>query len=800
MMEFRNIFTMNDWKFKEFAIVILLIQVLMWVVGYFSFNEMHIPIFNDIITLLYLSLVPGVLILRIMKIHKLGNTFTTLLSVGLSILSVLVIGLFMNQVYPLVGIAHPIETIPLLVTFTIYNMLLLVVAYKQDKTYFHHSSSKLNFELLTSNQFICLCILPLIAIIGAYTLQYDGRNEIQILLLLLICILVLAMAWGYLKKNYFHIAIFSIAISLLYYSVLISNHIWGYDIFFEYQFATYVIKNGIWDYTWPHAYNAMLSVVMYAPIYNKLSGMTLTWILKFIYPFLFSLISIGLYKIFEKRTGGKIAFLAAFFFIAYNGFSYGWMVQMARQQIAEIFLVLLVWLMIDRRIPQNKRKILYLLFGVGLILSHYSVTYLFMFMLLATILTLTILSSRFGNILNTILLKFGAKQKYFGEYFKVKDQTISLPLSLFFIGFIVVYYSLTADSKPIASLFDALKIVSKNVNMIVTSGSINPMLILAGLGVVLIAIIVGYKIFYRISNDINPEDVKAHPFIKEQITKIEQMSLRRKEAIIVGITILAFLHIWWPFKFMTIVSINAHRVILLSVYFILVGFVMNILQPKYLHFTREYNAFAFFNMIILACGLFIPAFRGQLSLQRIYEVTFVVLAPFCIIGLYYISNSALDLIKTTALRTRIGITMKVIGIFLVFFFILNTGLIDYEVGQSSTLPIDNTIDAPIFSQGEYAGVAWFNQYYSNDENNTLFSDAFSNILLYWLNDMHTTNPKNMSDMEPGSYLFLRSNNIEHTSFLYGNGEYLPLDEAISKSSKIYDNGDSQIYRRMTHSW
>lgn len=799
-MDFRNIFTLNDWKFKEFATVILLIQILMWVVGFFSYNQIHIPIFNDIITLLYLALVPGVLILRVLKLHKLGNTFTTLLSVGLSILSVLLLGLFMNQVYPYFGISKPIETLPLLITFTIYNMILLLLAYKQDKNYFHNSSSKLSIELLTSNQFICLCILPLIAIIGAYTLQYYGRNEIQILLLLLICTLVLAMAWGYLKREYYHIAIFSIAISILYYSVLISNHIWGYDIFFEYQFATYVIKNGIWDHTWPHAYNAMLSVVMYAPIYNKLSGMTLTWILKFIYPFLFSLISIGLYKIFEKHTGGKIAFLAAFFFIAYNGFSYGWMVQMARQQIAEIFLVLLVWLMIDRTIPQTKRKILYLLFGVGLILSHYSVTYLFMFMLLATIVALSILSSRFGNIINTLLISLGAERKYFGKYFKVKDQTISLPLSLFFIGFIVVYYSLTADSKPIASLFDALRIVSKNVNTMVSTGSINPIILLAGLGIILIVLVLAYKIFNKISEDKNIEDIDVHPFIKNQVMKIKQMSLRRRQAIIVVATIFAFLYLWWPFNFMDIVSINAQRVILFSVYFILVGFIMNIIQPKYLHFTREYNAFALFNLVILACGLYIPAFRGQLSLQRIYEVTFVVLAPFCIIGLYYISNSAIGLIKTTELRKRIGITMKVIGIFLVLFFILNTGLIDYELGQHSTLPIDNSIDAPIFSQGEYAGVAWFKNYYDNEQNNTLFSDAFSNILLYWLNDMHTTNPKNMSDMEPRSYMFLRSNNIEHNSFLYGNGEYLPIDEPISKSSKIYDNGDSQIYNRITHSW
>ncbi|MDD6285693.1 MAG: DUF2206 domain-containing protein [Methanobacteriaceae archaeon] len=794
-MKVRNMFTLNDWKFNEFAAVIILVQVLMWIVGIAANNSIHIPIFNDIITLLYIGFIPGIIILRDLKLHDLGNTFTTLLSVGLSIISVMLIGLFMNQVYPWFGIAHPIETIPLLVTFTIYNMVLLVISYFTDRDYYHESSSKLSFELLTSNQFLCICLLPLIAIIGAYTYQYYDNNSIQILLLLCICVVVLAMAWGYLKKEYYHLAIFSIAISLLYYSVLISNHIWGYDIFFEYQFATYVIKNGIWDYTWPHAYNAMLSVVMYAPIYNKLSGMTLTWILKFIYPFLFSLISMGLYKIFAKHTGSKVAFLAAFFFIAYNGFSYGWMVQMARQQIAEIFLVLLVWLMIDRQIPQNKRKLLYLLFGVGLILSHYSITYLFMFMLLTTIITLTLLHSSFGNILNTILIKCGAQRKYFGKYFKTKDQTISLPLSLFFIGFIIVYYSLTADSKPIASLFDALKIVSGNVKTLTVSGAVHPMLLLAGIGLVIIIAVVGYKIFKKISKDIDPEDITSYPRIHDSIVKLTNMSLRRKQGIIVLITVLVILHIWWPFRFMNIVSINAQRVILLSVYFIIVGFVMNLIKPKYYHFTREYNAFAVFNMVILACGLFIPSFRGQLSLQRIYEVTFVVLAPFCVIGLYYICNSAIGFIKSMSLEQRNKNIFKVIGLFMVVFFILNTGLIDLELGQSSTLPLDSSIDAPIFSQGEYAGVAWFRDYRVND-NDTVFSDAFSNILLYWLNDIRTTNPKNMSDMQPGSYLFLRDHNIKHSTFLYGNGEYIPIDEGLVKSSKIYDNGDSQIYKRV----
>lgn len=792
-MKINNIFTLNDWKFKEFLIVVLFIQVLMWIVSIISNNGTHLPIFNDIITLIYISFIPGIIILRILRIHDLGNTFTTLLSVGLSIASTMLLGLFMNQIYPWIGIAHPIENVPLIVTFTIYNMILLALAYVKDKDYYKPTSAKLNMELLTSNQFLCLCILPLIAIIGAYTLQYYHINLIQESLLILICILVLAMAWGYLKKEYYHIAIFSIAISILYYSVLISNHIWGYDIFFEYQFATYVIKNGIWDYTWPHAYNAMLSVVIFAPIYTKLSGMTLTWVFKFIYPFLFSLISIGLYKIFEKHTGPKIAFLAAFFFIAYNGFSYGWMVQMARQQISEIFLVLLVWLMIDREIPQNKRKFLYIIFGIGLIVSHYSITYLFMFSLLATVLGISILSSGFGNIVNTILLKLGVEKKYFGKYFKMKNQTISLSISLFFIAFIVIYYYSTADSKCIGSLFDSLRIVSKNL-VTITSGSISSPLIIpiVVLGIILLYFI--YKGYKKISKDIDPNDIKTHTRFKNIIKKVTEMDLKRKQLILVAITLLVFLQIWWPFKYMNIVSINAQRVILLSVYFIIVGFFMNLFKTEHFHFTREYNAFAILNMVILAFGLFVPAFRGQLSLQRIYEVTFVVLSPFCIIGLYYISLWTLGLIKRSNLGNIRKTTFKVIGIFLVIFFILNTGLIDVNVGQSAPLPLDTTIDAPIFSQSEYAGVAWYHGYY--DPNKDVFSDAFSNILLYWLNDIHTTNPKNMSQIEPGSYLFLRGHNIKHDTFLYGSGEYIPITDAKIRSDKIYDSGDSQILEKV----
>ncbi|MDO5851631.1 MAG: DUF2206 domain-containing protein [Methanobacteriaceae archaeon] len=793
-MNIQNPFTLNDWKFNDLLKVTIIIQILMIIIGLISGYSIHIPIIGDLVTLIYLTYIPGILILRIMKLHKLGNSYTVLLSVGLSILSVMIIGLLMNQLYPLIGIKEPITTIPLLVTLTIYNAILTIIAYKKDKEYYNiEKKSKIDFKLLKSNQFLFLLLLPLISIIGAYLLQYYGTNIIQILLLLLICVVIMIMVSQKLDEKYYSIAVFSIAISILYYSVLISNHIWGYDIFFEYQFATYVLKHGIWDSAWPHAYNAMLSVVMFGPIYSKLSGMTLTWVLKFVYPFLFSLISLGLYKIFAKHTGSKIAFLATFFFIAYNGFSYGWMVQMARQQIAEIFLVLLVWLMIDNKIPVKNKKILYVLFGIGLIVSHYSVTYLFMFMLFMVVISLILLSHGPGNIINNILMRFGIEKKYFGENFKKEDQTISLPITLILTAFLIIYYSLTADSKPIGSLFDSLGSVTTNLISILKGITHNSLFIPGIIGLIILLCLL-YKIYKIISKDVDPTTVTKHNQIKKLITKLKTMSARRKYIIALIFSILVAISIWWPFSYMDIVSINATRVIKLSIYFIFVGFIMNLIQPEELHFPREYNGFAIFNMIIVLFGIYVPAFRGQLSLQRIYEVTFVILAPFCIIGAYYLCTW---LIKTlTKLNQKqIGDTaIKLIGIFLIIFFLLNTGVIDLSVGQTAPLPLDTTNDAPLFKQSEYAGVAWFNNY--RDPTLTVFSDAFGNILLYWLNDIRTTNPENTTHLDPGSYLFLRGYNIGHNTFLYGNGEYKSITETIQKSNKIYDSGNSQIYQRV----
>lgn len=115
------------------------------------------------------------------------------------------------------------------------------------------------------------------------------------ILIILLAIISLLIAFDkFIPKNLYPLAVFVIAISLLYHNSLISMYIWGWDTHHEYYLSNLVIANPLWVSTIPYAVNAMLSIVMFAPIVSSICNMSLTWVFKIIYPLLFSLVPLGL--------------------------------------------------------------------------------------------------------------------------------------------------------------------------------------------------------------------------------------------------------------------------------------------------------------------------------------------------------------------------------------------------------------------------------------------------------------------------------------------------------------------------
>ena len=186
IMHIKNPLQMNDWQIKSFLLVILAIQGFLLVLVGLDAIKIQIPILRQLISFIFLTFIPGILILRILRIHDIGNVKTVLYSVGLSIGALMLIGLLMNTFYPFLGIENPISFFSLYITINLVILLFYALAYFRDKNYF--KPTFFDTKEVLSPYFLLLCLLPFLAIFGTYMLNQYGNNTLQMILLLIIAI------------------------------------------------------------------------------------------------------------------------------------------------------------------------------------------------------------------------------------------------------------------------------------------------------------------------------------------------------------------------------------------------------------------------------------------------------------------------------------------------------------------------------------------------------------------------------------------------------------------------------------
>ncbi|AEG18379.1 DUF2206 domain-containing protein [Methanobacterium paludis] len=466
-MQIDNVFQMNDWEINKFLKVIFAIQISVLSLVLLDSLGLNLLILGEIISVIYLLFVPGVLILRILKMHKLGSVESLLYSVGLSIASIMFIGFIINLVYPLLKISNPISMVPLIITMTLFVTVLSVFSYLRDKDF--SEPSFIDTDELLSPVVLFLSLFPFLAIFGTYLMNWHKINIVLMLLIILICITLLLFAYGKIPKKFYPFTIFIVAISLLFHTSLISNYVTGWDIQNEYYLANIVIKNAVWNFKINSIVNAMLSITLLAPIISIITKINLNWVFKIIYPLIFSFVPVGLYKIFQKQTNEKIAFLSCFLFMSIYVF-YTEMIGLARQEIAEFFLVLLIMLMINRRISNPKRSLLFIIFGVSLVISHYGLSYIYMFSLIVVYM-LILLFDRY-DIQKLLDFSFRNKNKNHVIAFKenMNYQIISSTFVIFFITFTIAWYMYVSNSAPLTTILN----IGNHIASSISTDFLNP--------------------------------------------------------------------------------------------------------------------------------------------------------------------------------------------------------------------------------------------------------------------------------------------------------------------------------------
>ena len=753
-MQIANPPQMNNWEIKKFIKVILAIQLAMWSVIGLDAIGLQIPIIRQLIGFIYLTCIPGIIILRILKLHKLGNIETILYTVGLSIATLMFTGLFMNTVYPLFGISGPISLVPLIITISAVVLVLCILSYIRDKDF--SDASFIDVREVLSPPALFLCLLPFLAIFGTYLVNFHHNNILLMFLIVIIAIIVLLIAFDkFIPKNLYPLAVFVIAISLLFHRSLISMYLTGWDIHLEYYLSNLVMGNSYWDSTIPSTVNAMLSIVMLAPIFSDICSMSLTWVFKIIYPLLFSLIPLGLYRVFQKQTDDKIAFLACFFFMSVFTF-YTEMLSLARQEICELFFVLLILAMIDKDMNKVKRSFLFIVFGISLAVSHYGTSYVYMFCLIAAwLIVVSIDEPAIQKLGDNFYAKFSKYKNRIStsnpNSSKVKGRTISTGFVSLFVVFVLSWYMYVSSS----SAFDALVRIGDHVASSIYTDLLNP----------------------------------------EAVQGLEMM---------LGEPAPGVLH-----------EVNA-VINYLNQIFIIIGVLVLLLKYRELKFETEYAAFSMINLFILFAAISVPHLTA-INMTRSYHLALLFLAPFCVIGGIAVFRMLSRVVKVSWTDKRVRSSLKVLSVYFVIFLLYQSGFV-FQVteGYSGSISIGQE---EIKKYGDAKGKVGFYSCYvpeqdvfsarwlskNRDDKLNIHADHRSilNVLMSYggiAENKRMLINNTVDEISDEAYIYLRHLNIienliyvkvEGEKYYYNIAEISPF---LEERKKIYSNGDSEIYR------
>ncbi len=360
---------------------LLLVILSMFIFCFVVFLD--IPIARQVIGFLYLTFIPGFVFLKILKPDKFSVVEKILFSVGLSVAFLIIAGFLVNELSLMFGFLQPLSLMPLMIVLNGLILVGLVFLYLKGE-----GVGVWDIESLKKSPLSLLFLgLPILSIVGAIYVNVYQNNSLLLLMIISIAILFIAAVFSkkLLHPNLYPFALFMIAVALLFHSALISNYIipFGSDVPAEYFLFRTTQNNAHWSATLPSvtglgSYNDMLSITIFPTIYANTLNLDASLVFKILYPLIFSFVPLGLYQTWQTYMSKKYAFIAAFLFMAQMTF-YTEMLGLNRQIIAELFFILLLFVILSKKIKPINRTVFFAVFSFALVTSHYALATIFLF-------------------------------------------------------------------------------------------------------------------------------------------------------------------------------------------------------------------------------------------------------------------------------------------------------------------------------------------------------------------------------------------------------------------------------------
>jgi uncharacterized membrane protein len=687
---------------QHFLGIVVFLQVLMYISLFLNY-----PLAREVVGIFYLTFIPGLIFIKLLKL-ELGTLEFILFSVGFSVAFLMLSGLVINEFGSIVGFSFPLSTLPLSLFVNTLIIIGAAVAHlRQGNAKQNAVSQKPSFPAST----LLLALIPVLSIVGTYFVNTTGNNFFLLIMILSIALLFTVVAFYEKSTSVYPFAILMIALALLFQVSLISNYIlpYGGDSPAEFYVFRTTQLNSQWNpiFAFPSdqgfgRFNAMLSVTVLPTVYSNMLGMDPTWVYKIIYPFIFAFVPLGLYLLWQPYIGKKFAFLAAFLFMAQSTF-FTEMTALNRQMIGELFFVLLLLVLLNKKIKLEAKFISFAIFSFSLIFSHYALAEIFLFLVFAAWAT---------------------------SVFYLKRPSFNLRLSMIVFFFVTMFgwYIYTSGAIVFDSFMTFAGYVTSQVGELLNPAS-RGQEVLIGLG------------------------LAQSPSILNTISR-------------------AFAYI--------------------TELFIVLGIVALILKKTHFRFERDFTVFSVVAVALLVALTVVPGLANTLNMTRFYHVLLMLLAPFCIIGMWAFAQFIFKHEK------KLLVSLLIVAV-LVPYFLFQTNFA-YEVAQTDSwsIPLSEYRMNPLRLYGDYGYIDSYSVYGAEwvsksvpYQNNTVADNALYTALTAYglIYRGYVGGITNETVMHPGEFAYLSYISVEYEKLTWNGTLYAVLNQ----TDLIYSNGGSEVY-------
>jgi hypothetical protein len=381
--------------------------------------------------------VPGVLLLRALRLRGRAVREYPVFVPAAALAVLLAAGLFANLVGPQVGISAPLHGNTTALTVIGASLILWLIGLPAP------SAARLPWRLAAANPgSLAPLILPLIAAAGALLMSHDHGTGVaragQILVAL--TLLVGLPLSSRLTRGQVAMLLFGCALAAEWAFTLRSQEVVGYDITSELRIAQHIQAVGIWHpFNRNNAYGAMLSITVLPSTIASLTGCSPLICFKVVYPVVAALLPLSVFFIGERLMRRSYAAGAASLLIV-QAYFFQQLPQLARQEIALLLFAAFIGTLVADRIRLGPRLALITVFGAGVVVSHYSSTYLAIPIVLASLI-LSMLLAHFrrpamaGRLLWAAVVLIGGAVLWYGALTHSASNLTSFRASLEKNGF-----------------------------------------------------------------------------------------------------------------------------------------------------------------------------------------------------------------------------------------------------------------------------------------------------------------------------------------------------------------------------